>query len=129
MHVLDVSNVFDCAHSSTSSSSAIPSKHTNATKTIMEKRHTHSKNKTKIGSAVDRKNIKTNGQRKCKDDNPKEMSETTVKETDRKDEHAVSKSTVWTQVVQTVQDTQNVVMMAVILVVIYLFCYDKNVRT
>lgn len=132
MHVLDVSSVFDCAHSSITSANT--SKHTNTTKTTKRgHKSAYNKNKNTIGSSGERslqKNINTNDKQKCKKEFPKNNSATQLKKTDLNDEQTVPTSgKVWTQVVQIVNDTQNIVMMAVLLVLIYLFCYDRTVRT
>lgn len=134
MHVLDVSSVFDCAHSSITSANT--SKHTNTTKTTKrghKSAYNKNKNKNTIGSTGERslqKNSNTNDKQKCKNEFPKNNSATQLKKTDLNDEQTVPTSgKVWTQVVQIVNDTQNIVMMAVLLVLIYLFCYDRTGRT
>lgn len=134
VHVLvDVSSVFDCANSSTSS--AITNKHTNnANKTTKKRR---GKNKNKIGNTVERTlQTKTNANGKQSKNNCNDKSNGTPSSPPKKteptalnDEQTVAKSAVWTQVVQCVQDTQNVVMMAMLLVFTYLFCYDRAMRT
>ncbi len=127
MHVLDVRSVFDCAHSSTST--AITTKHTNATKAT-KKRHKSTKNIIGI-SSIERTFQKTNNtndsEPKCKKALSKNNSEVSI--TKNNLSKKTTGSNVWTQAVQIVHDTQNVVMMAVILVFIYLFCYDRTVRT
>lgn len=134
MHVLDVSSVFDCAHSSITS--ALTTKHTIATKTTKRgPKSGNNKKKSTLGNSSSegalRNDIKTNGKLKCKNDFPKNNSATPTKKTNLNDQQTSGPPTsggVWTQVVQHVHDTQNIVMMAVLLVLIYLFCYDRTVR-
>lgn len=132
VHVLDVSSVVDCSHSSITS--AITTKNTNTTKTTKRgHKSTKNKNKNAIGySAAEavQKNINTNDKPKCKKDLLGKNSEIPMKKTNLIDEQSGATSgNVWGQVVQIVHDTQNIVMMAVLLVLIYLFCYDRTVRT
>lgn len=127
MHVLDVNSVVDCAHSSITS--AITSKHTNATKTTKRA----NKNKRTNGSSAERalqKNNNMNGKQKFKKEFPKQSNETPTEKNNLTDEQpGPTSGNVWTQVVQIVYDTQSIVMMAMLLVLIYLFCYDRTVRT
>lgn len=132
MHVLDVSSVFDCAHSSITSANS--SKHTNATKTTKRGHKSTYNNKKPIGSSVERalqKNVKPHEKQKCKKKEfPKIVSETQMKKANSLNDKqsGPTSGNIWTQVVQTVQDTQNFVMMVLLLVLIYLFCYDRTVR-
>lgn len=132
--MLDVSSVFDCAHSSITSAST--SKHRKATTTTRrEHKSTFNKNKKLIDSSTEQK-LQTipnpNGKQKCKKESPKtNNSEKAMQKTNLNDTQigSATSGNVWTRVVQVVHDTQNVVMLTVVLVLIYLFCYDRTVRT
>lgn len=131
MHVLDVSSVVDCSHSSTTS--AITTKHTkNANKTTTKWHNsTNNKKKKKIISSVKRAphtNNSTHDQ--CKKNMLENLNnDFPLNKTNLSDDKTGSTTGyVWT-VVQIVHDTQNIVMIAVLLVFIYLFCYDKTMRT
>lgn len=138
LHVVDVSTVFDCAHSSTTSS-AITSKRTIATKATKrrEKPSKHSNNETnRIGNNTKQtlpKNAKsngtpTNGTSESRNVDSAPPPTDNVSLNDEKTGPKIDPN-VWTQVIQIVHDSQNAVVMAVILVFIYIFCYDRNVRS
>lgn len=121
VHVLDVSSVVDCSHSSTTS--AITTKHTNATKTT---KRGHNKN----AKRALQKNLNTNDDRTSEKELLRNHNSISMKKSNSNDEQAGTTSgNVWAQVVRIVHDTQNIVMMAMLLVLIYLFCYDRAART
>lgn len=129
MHVVDVSSVFDCAHSSITST--ITSKHTNATKTTKRgRKSTSNKINRTNGSRSGQRALPKSNNDQCKKELPKSNGVTPTKKTTLNDElTGPTNGNVWTHVVQIVHDSQNIVMMAVLLVLIYLFCYDRTVRS
>lgn len=131
MHVLDVSSVVDCSHSSITSANT--TKNTITTKTTKRgHKSTNNKNKNAIGNSATgaiQKNANRNDKQQSKKDLLEKSSTMPIKKSNLTDEPGASSGNVWAQVVQIVQDTQNIVMMAMLLVFIYLFCYDRTVRT